>query len=519
MFNVRHSLKKYFVGLMLVSFILGPLGVSANETNLEKLQSLQNDVEVAENAIKLISDISSEEKSKIEAVIDRIKDEIAIQTVIETSGIAMEVIIESNDTARVEVVTNDVIEKLVINFDSSFATADQTVLLAETVAQTAAILQLNESTLTSGVAQVTTFSGLTLPVSIPITTGITNVTPDTAVMSASYGRTNIKSIRIDGSLPDFEITAQVVYGPEGLFDTATVTRQFSFSPPASANTPPKQLQDLVLQGQVSISQEFGIQLSVVQAMSVISIERYKKFDDVPQVLPSLAGTNNSSAYVIDNFTGSLQNSLIPFFGSYSVIESIYVRTARVSRDLSSPEGLIVTFTSDQDEVLTFYFGATWKINTDTDTWNRSSKNIFRLTYSIHGAVVERQVTGNVPYHLFVDFLERYLEGIGEEFGIDDKTFISELAAFFANNPTTLRIIVQNLWHANQMDQTTGICYAPRDKDILVRLLSYLLDGLQFTGSIDDITALAPTYHIIVDHEIKGASVQCRNLTTSFPSLP
>jgi len=276
---------------------------------------------------------------------------------------------------------------------------------------------------------------------------------------------------------------------------------------------------LVLQGQVSISQEFGIQLSVVQAMSVISIERYKKFDDVPQVLPSLAGTNNSSAYVIDNFTGSLQNSLIPFFGSYSVIESIYVRTARVSRDLSSPEGLIVTFTSDQDEVLTFYFGATWKINTDTDTWNRSSKNIFRLTYSIHGAVVERQVTGNVPYHLFVDFLERYLEGIGEEFGIDDKTFISELAAFFANNPTTLRIIVQNLWHANQMDQTTGICYAPRDKDILVRLLSYLLDGLQFTGSIDDITALAPTYHIIVDHEIKGASVQCRNLTTSFPSLP
>jgi len=224
MFNVRHSLKKYFVGLMLVSFILGPLGVSANETNLEKLQSLQNDVEVAENAIKLISDISSEEKSKIEAVIDRIKDEIAIQTVIETSGIAMEVIIESNDTARVEVVTNDVIEKLVINFDSSFATADQTVLLAETVAQTAAILQLNESTLTSGVAQVTTFSGLTLPVSIPITTGITNVTPDTAVMSASYGRTNIKSIRIDGSLPDFEITAQVVYGPEGLFDTATVTR-------------------------------------------------------------------------------------------------------------------------------------------------------------------------------------------------------------------------------------------------------------------------------------------------------
>ena len=507
----------------MVSFALSPIGVMADDTvpadstTLDALTTLQTEVSAIERMINFSLDISESDRTALEGIIDRIQDEIALLTVIETTGTAMEVIIESNDTARVEVVTSDATETLIITFDSTFATSTEAELLAEAISQTAATFSLNESTLTTGVAVVPVFSGIVPPVVTPDAPEVIDITADSVVVGELAGRNNVESIRIGGSVADYQILAQVVYGPEGTFDRATITKAFDFTQPADADLLTEQLEDLVLKGMTRTAQEFGIDSNVVRDMAVISIERYEDADAVPGIPLGFNPFISSAADIATSF----EDSPSTYFGTYSVIEEIAVQTADVPRG-DRNEAFTVRFTSDQDEVISFSLAPEWRQSGRDGDWNRTGRLTYGFTYSIHGVPVERAVEGGIFYSDFVDYLEEYFETIGREFGTDDETFIGELASFFAANEANYEVRTGTFSRTVWTPEAASACYSDREKDIVKNVLNFMLEGMQFTSTLEEVTFIYPSVELDIDDDRSSffSSTGCEDIGRGyFPSQP
>lgn len=502
--------------------VIGPAGATASEDTLAELIALQTQIDSIETVLAESYTLTTAQRNSFNDLVAQIEDEITLRTAIVTISTTMEVVIEPGPVARAQVITAARVVNLDFSFNNSFATATPAMILADVVARTAFALRLNEETLASGAKIVPFFSGITVPASIlptappvlPPIVAATNTIPEVA------GRTNIQSVTIGGSVPDYTITAEVVYGAEPSFEQATITKLYSFRRPASAGELSPALRDLVTKGKAKISEDFGVTQSYLDTTAVISIERYEDRDSVPTTVR----TTSISGRDVEAVSVTLDDSPITYFGSYSVIEEVRLNTNVV---VGAPRGeaFSVSFQSDQDELVTFSLAPEYRLvsggRDDDDYYSPTGRLQYGFVYSIHGVPIEYITEGDVTYQGFVDYLEQYFAGIGELFELTDQEFIAEFSDFLANNGSSYEIRGRSFSDVDWTVVEADACYAEREKNITKGVISYMLEGMQFTDDVLDITYVYPDIEIYVDGE-RGFFMPTKRCNTGsgfFPSLP
>ena len=523
--NLFIRLSKVFgLWLVMLALIIGPFGATANQDTLEELLALQAQIDSIELLLEESFTLTTAQRDSLDNTVSQIEDEIALRTAIVTSSTTMEVVIEAGPLAKAQVITAARVVNLDFSFNESFATATPAMILADVVTRTAFALKLNEETLASGAKIVGSFSGIQVPSQIiPVATS-TPRTPEvsTTTLPEIAGRTNLLSMKIGGSVPDYTITAEAVYGPEAGFDQATITKLYSFTRPSSADSIAVAMRDLVSQGRLKAAEDFGVSLSFLENSSVTSIERYKDRDSVPTTTRSTSfdGTNVEDVAVI------LDDSPISYFGFYSVIEEIRVSTNDVV-GADRGEALTVTFQSDQDEIVRFSLAPEYELRRgradDGDSYVPTGKLQYGFSYSIHGEVLEYVSEGDATFSGFVAYLEQYFAGIGVLFEMTDEAFIAELADFLADNNSDYEIRARTAAEVEWTAVEADLCYEDREKDITKGVISYMLDGMQFTQDLVDITYVFPNSEITVggsdDDRIFFTTKRCNTESGFFPSVP